>query len=281
VTAAAPRSLTPASPAASAASLPALEVSALSHAYGPRRVLHDVSLRVMPGEFTVLLGPNGAGKSTLFALVTRLFDARQGSIRIFGAALRQQPGVALAQLGVVFQQPTLDPDLSLRQNLAYSAALHGMSRAEGRRRGEEELARIGLLERAGEAVRRLSGGQRRRVEMARALMTRPRLLLMDEPTVGLDAASRSFLLDHVRRLCREEGLAVLWATHLIDEVDAASRLIVLHAGRVRAAGGPEQILAEGGGGTLRDAFARLTDEERASEDRTSEERAGDAREAPP
>ncbi|KAA2213635.1 ATP-binding cassette domain-containing protein [Pseudoroseomonas oryzae] len=249
-----------ASHGASGAAPPALEVSGLSHAYGPKHALHDVSLRVMPGEFTVLLGPNGAGKSTLFALVTRLFDARQGSIRIFGAELRRHPGQALAQLGVVFQQPTLDPDLSLRQNLAYSAALHGLSRAEGRRRAEQELARIGLLDRAGDAVRKLSGGQRRRVEMARALLTRPRLLLMDEPTVGLDAASRSFLLGHVRRLCREEGLAVLWATHLIDEVDENSRLIVLQEGRVRASGGLRDVLAEGGGGTLREAFARLTDE---------------------
>ncbi|RKK04170.1 ATP-binding cassette domain-containing protein [Pseudoroseomonas wenyumeiae] len=242
--------------------MPALEVSGLSHAYGARRVLHEVSLRVMPGEFTVLLGPNGAGKSTLFALLTRLFDARQGSIRIFGAELRRQPGLALAQLGVVFQQPTLDPDLSLRQNLAYSAALHGLGRAEARARTSEELARVELAHRAEEVVRGLSGGQRRRVEIARALLPRPRLLLLDEPTVGLDAASRAFVLDHVRRLCQEEGLAVLWATHLIDEVDAAARVVVLHQGHVRAAGTVAEILAAGGAGTLREAFARLTGETR-------------------
>ncbi|MBO1075546.1 ATP-binding cassette domain-containing protein [Roseomonas marmotae] len=240
--------------------MPALEVAGLSHAYGKRRVLHEVSLRVMPGEFTVLLGPNGAGKSTLFALITRLFDARQGAIRIFGAELRRQPGLALSQLGVVFQQPTLDPDLSLRQNLAYSAALHGIGRAEARARARVELARVGLEERADDVVRSLSGGQRRRVEIARALLPRPRLLLLDEPTVGLDAASRAFVLGHVRTLCQEDGLAVLWATHLIDEVDAASRVVVLHDGRVRACGTVPEILAAGGAGTLREAFARLTDE---------------------
>jgi ABC-2 type transport system ATP-binding protein len=252
----------PAPCSGSGLAMPALEVAGLSHAYGARRVLHEVSLRVMPGEFTVLLGPNGAGKSTLFALITRLFDARQGTIRIFGAELRRQPGLALAQLGVVFQQPTLDPDLSLRQNLAYSAALHGIGRAEARARAGEELARVDLGHRADDVVRSLSGGQRRRVEIARALLPRPRLLLLDEPTVGLDAASRAFVLGHVRRLCQEDGLAVLWATHLIDEVDASARVVVLHEGRVRARGTVSDILAAGGAGTLREAFACLTDEAR-------------------
>ena len=238
--------------------MPALEVSGLSHAYGARKVLHEVSLRVMPGEFTVLLGPNGAGKSTLFALITRLFDARQGSIRIFGSELRRRPDLALAQLGVVFQQPSLDPDLTLRQNLAYSAALHGISRAEARVRAQEELARIGLEQRADDTVRSLSGGQRRRVEIARALLARPRLLVLDEPTVGLDAASRAFLLDHVRGLCRENGLAVLWATHLIDEVDDTARVIVLHEGRIGASGSVPEILAAGQAATLREAFDHLT-----------------------
>jgi ABC-2 type transport system ATP-binding protein len=217
----------------------------------------------MPGDFTVLLGPNGAGKSTLFALATRLFDARGGSIRIFGQELARRPDLALARLGVVFQQQTLDPDLSVRENLLYGAALHGLPRAEARRRAARELERIGMAERAGEAVRSLSGGQRRRVEIARALLTTPALLLLDEPTVGLDAASRSFLLDHVRRLCREEGLAVLWATHLIDEVAEDARVVVLHAGQVRAAGGvPEILAAAGDAPSLREAFARLTEERR-------------------
>lgn len=248
----------PAASSSSELAMPALEVSGLSHAYGARQVLHEVSLRVMPGEFTVLLGPNGAGKSTLFALITRLFDARQGSIRIFGNELRRRPGLALAQLGVVFQQPTLDPDLTLRQNMAYSAALHGIGRAEARLRASEELARIGLEQRADDTVRSLSGGQRRRVEIARALLARPRLLVLDEPTVGLDAASRAFLLDHVRGLCRENGLAVLWATHLIDEVDASARVIVLHEGRIRASGSVPEVLAAGGAATLHEAFDHLT-----------------------
>ncbi|HYZ32257.1 MAG TPA: ATP-binding cassette domain-containing protein [Crenalkalicoccus sp.] len=251
-----------AAPAASAA-VPALEVSGLSHAFGPRLALCDVALRVMPGDFTVLLGPNGAGKSTLFALVTRLFDARDGDIRIFGQELAARPEFALARLGVVFQQPTLDADISVRQNLYYAAALHGMPRAVARRRAAQELQRIGMADRAGDRVRDLSGGQRRRVEIARALLPAPSLLLLDEPTVGLDAASRSFLLDHVHRLCREEGLAVLWATHLIDEVAEDARVVVLHAGKLRATGTvPEILEAAGGAPSVREAFARLTGERR-------------------
>jgi ABC-2 type transport system ATP-binding protein len=251
---AAPRAEAPAS------SVAALEVEGLSFAYGSRSALQDVAFRVLPGEFAVLLGPNGAGKSTLFALVTRLFDAPSGAaIRVFGAALRAEPGRALARLGVVFQQPTLDPDLSVRENLLYHAALHGMSGREARDSAARELSRIGLDGRERDRVRNLSGGQRRRAEIARALLTRPALLLLDEPTVGLDAASRGFLLAHVRRLCREEGLAVLWATHLIDEVTEEARVLVLRAGTLLADADVPGLLARTDAATVADAFSRLTE----------------------
>ena len=241
-------------------SVPALDVERLSFAYGKRPALRGVGFRVMPGEFAVLLGPNGAGKSTLFALVTRLFDAPAGAaVRVFGADLRREPGRALSALGVVFQQPTLDPDLSVRECLLYHAALHGLPGAEARERAARELGRVGLGDRAADRVRDLSGGQRRRAEIARALLTRPRLLLLDEPTVGLDAASRAFLLDHVRGLCRDEGLAVLWATHLIDEVGEGARVVVLRDGEIRANGAVQEVLAQArGAATVAEAFARLT-----------------------
>jgi ABC-2 type transport system ATP-binding protein len=242
------------------AATPALEVERLSFAYGKRPALRGVGFRILPGEFAVLLGPNGAGKSTLFALATRLFDAPgEAAIRVFGADLRREPGRALAALGVVFQQPTLDPDLSLRESLLYHAALHGLPGAEARSRAARELERVGLGDRAAERARNLSGGQRRRAEIARALLTRPSLLLLDEPTVGLDAASRAFLLDHVRALCRDERLAVLWATHLIDEVGEGARVVVLRDGEVRADGDVPAVLARAGGAaTMGEAFARLT-----------------------
>jgi ABC-2 type transport system ATP-binding protein len=238
---------------------PALEVSRLSFAYGKRRVLHEVGLRVMPGEFAVLLGPNGAGKSTLFALITRLFDAPPpGSVRIFGTEMREQPGVALARLGVVFQQPTLDPDISVIENLLYHGALHGLPRAESRRRAMHELERVELADRAGSTVRALSGGQRRRAEVARALLTRPALLLLDEATTGLDMPSRAAVRTHVRGLCTTQGLAVLWATHLIEEVPDEARVVMLAEGRVRAEGTVPEVLAQAKAPDLPGAFARLT-----------------------
>jgi ABC-2 type transport system ATP-binding protein len=217
-----------------------------------------VSCAIAPSRYCVLLGLNGAGKTTLFSLVTRLYDNTSGAIRVFGHDLRKEPGPALRSLGVVFQQRTLDLDLSVLQNLTYHGALHGFSPREARRRAGEELSRLGLGERAGDKARKLSGGQMRRVEIARALLHRPRLLLLDEPTVGLDIDSRQSILDHVQRLCREEGLAVLWATHLIDEALPGSEVIILHRGRVLSHGPLDQVVAEAGADNIRDAFTRLT-----------------------
>ncbi|HWF97708.1 MAG TPA: ABC transporter ATP-binding protein [Steroidobacteraceae bacterium] len=239
---------------------PPLVVEGLSHAFGPRQALCEVSFELDRGDRTVLLGLNGAGKTTLFSLITRLYNHRGGSIRIFGWEIKQNPSEALARLGVVFQLPTLDPDLSVAQNLFYHAALHGLPRREAAARITREIERVGLTERMHEKARTLSGGQRRRVEIARALIHRPKMLLLDEATVGLDIASRQFLLDHVRMLCREEGLAVLWATHLIDEVDSEARVIVLHKGRILAKGPVPEVIRQADAASIREAFDRLTGE---------------------
>ncbi len=236
----------------------ALEITALSHSYGARPALRAVDLTLYPGDFVVLLGLNGAGKSTLFSLATRLYAHRSGSVLIFGAAIDEDPATALSRMGVVFQQSTLDLDLTVEQNLRYHAALHGLPRPLAEARIAAELARLDLVKRRRDKVRQLSGGLRRRVEIARALLHDPRLLLLDEPTVGLDVEGRQFLLDHVRALCREQGIGVLWATHLIDEVGAEARLVVLHQGRVMAAGTVPEVLATTGAASIRDAFDRLT-----------------------
>jgi ABC-2 type transport system ATP-binding protein len=235
----------------------ALELSALSHSYGARRALDDVSFTLRPGDFAVLLGLNGAGKSTLFSLVTRLYAHRSGAIRVFGVDIDRDPAASLSRIGVVFQQSTLDLDLTVEQNLRYHAALHGMSRAAAESLIAAELARVELTDRRRDKARALSGGQRRRVEIARALLHRPRLLLLDEPTVGLDVAARRFLLEHTRALCRNERLTALWATHLIDEVDEDARVVVLHRGRVLAAGPAPEIQRAAGTATIRDAFDAL------------------------
>ncbi len=237
----------------------ALEVEKLCYAFGSRQVLHDVAIMVRPGDFSILLGLNGAGKTTLFALITRLYSARVGRISVFGHDIEREPLLALAQLGVVFQQSTLDLDLTVEQNLYYHAALHGITRSAATPRIEEELARINLLDRRGDKARALSGGQKRRVELARALLHEPSLLLLDEPTVGLDMESRQFLLHHVQSLCRSRAIGVLWATHLIDEATDASRVIVLHHGRVLADAPAQDITARNE--TLKNAFDRLTRKE--------------------
>jgi ABC-2 type transport system ATP-binding protein len=239
------------------AAAPALEITGLSHAFGARKVLREVGFSVRPGDFCVLLGLNGAGKTTLFALATRLFHARGGSIRVFGHDIARDSSAALAQMGVVFQQPTLDLDLTVAQNMDYHAALHGMPRQQARERATAELERSGMLGRARDRARLLSGGQRRRVEVARALVHSPGLLLLDEPTVGLDVESRRALLLHVRAMCAERGLGVLWATHLIDEADDDARVIVLHQGAVLADGRVPDVVATVGERDLRGAFDRL------------------------
>ncbi|MCO7614741.1 ATP-binding cassette domain-containing protein [Pseudomonas chlororaphis] len=235
----------------------ALEVSQLSFAYGPRQALDQVSLSLAPGRFAALLGPNGAGKSTLIALLTRLYDLQQGDIRVGGYSLRNAARAALRQLGVVFQQSTLDLDLSVEQNLHYHAALHGLSRRQGQARIDAELARQGLTERRRDSVRALNGGHRRRVEIARALLHEPRLLLLDEASAGLDPASRLALNRHIRQLCQEQRLSVLWTTHLLDEVQADDQLLILHQGRL-VASGVASTISQQQGGDLSAAFTRLT-----------------------
>ena len=234
----------------------ALRVDALSHFYGARKALDDVSFAVRPASFVALLGLNGAGKSTLFSLVTRLYAIRAGQIRIFGHDVDRRPGDALRLVGVVFQPRTLDLDLSVTQNLTYHAALHGIGVRAARIRAGEVLTRIALSDRANDKVRDLSGGQMRRVEIARALLHRPRLLILDEATVGLDIKARADILRHVRMLVREEGVAVVWATHLVDEIADGDDMIVLHKGRILAHGPVAGIVASGEGAGA--AFTRLT-----------------------
>jgi ABC-2 type transport system ATP-binding protein len=239
-------------------SLDALNVRGVSHRFGKLRALDDVSLSVPTGSFTVLLGLNGAGKSTLFSLVTRLYDNTSGTISILGRDVRRQPTAALQRLGVVFQARTLDADLSLLQNLTYHAALHGLGASESKRRAIAALELVGLSERAAEKVRHLSGGQARRVEIARCMLHRPGLLLLDEPTVGLDIGSRESVISIVRELAATHGIGVLWATHLIDEIENTDRIVVLHKGKVLYAGTVPGLRDHAGADSVSDAFRALT-----------------------
>jgi ABC-2 type transport system ATP-binding protein len=237
---------------------PALLLDSVVKSYGPIRAVDGVSLRAEPGEFIALLGPNGAGKTTLFQLLSGLFAADSGRIEVMGHDMSRDPVPALARLGIVFQQPTLDLELSVTANLLFHAGLHGIARDAAQSRIEKELARLGLGERSHEKAARLSGGNRRRIELARALLHEPRLLLMDEPTVGLDPQSRGDLLRLILSMRTERSVAVLWATHLCDEVPAADRVIVMHRGKVLADTTPSKLVADSGAATIEAAFLSMT-----------------------
>ena len=227
----------------------------LRYAYGPKTALDGISFDIPKGVFCALLGPNGAGKSTLFALLTRLFTSPEGRMEIAGHDLSAHPRRALAKIGVVFQQPSLDLDLTVHRNLKYFAALHGIAGQEAETRIQTVLTRLNMAERAGETVRALNGGHRRRTEIARALIHDPSVLLLDEPTVGLDAASRAAITDHVHRLAAEDGLTVLWATHLTDEIQPDDHLLILHRGQIHADGRCADIT---GDQALIDRFLSMT-----------------------
>jgi ABC-2 type transport system ATP-binding protein len=234
-----------------------LQVEAVRKAYGSRVALKGVSLALAAGEFVALLGPNGAGKTTLFQLLTGLFNADAGVVRVCGHDMRREPVRALGRIGVVFQQMTLDLDLSVEANLVFHARLHGLGGRVARERIADALRRLGLTERARDRVRELSGGNRRKVELARALIHQPSVLLMDEATVGLDPASRRQLLAEVLGL-RERGVAVLWASHLVDEAEAADRVVVLHKGEILAEGAPQALVTQVGAASLAEAFLQMT-----------------------
>lgn len=213
-----------------------VKVSHLSHHFGAKIALNEVSFELQAGQFSALLGPNGAGKTTLFSILTRLLQPSEGQAMLFGEDLARHSGRALSKTGVVFQQSTLDLDLTVLQNLHYHGAIQGMSSRHIRARAEAELSRFELWERRDERVRNLNGGHRRRVEIARALLHQPALLLLDEASAGLDLESRTSLYQHVRKLCDSDNIAVLWTTHLVEELALDDDALLLANGQLRDRG---------------------------------------------
>jgi ABC-2 type transport system ATP-binding protein len=207
----------------------ALEIKNVSHKFGEFTALDDVSLNINSGDFTVLLGLNGAGKTTLYSLITRLYNNNSGSIQIYG----------------------------VRENLQYHSSLHGISSSDANKRIDSEIVRIKLEDKIKNKIRSLSGGQRRRVEIARSLLHKPKLLLLDEPTVGLDIGSRQMILKHVKTLCKKNNLAVLWATHLIDEIDKGEKVIIIDKGKVLESGDVSKVIKKTKTKNIKDAFNKL------------------------
>ena len=235
-----------------------LRTSGLTKRYGKQAALNGLSLELTAGSFVALLGPNGAGKSTLFQVLTGLFAADEGEVEVAGHSLRHTAVAALRHIGVVFQQISLDMDLSIRRNLLFQADLQGLPRALARSRIEAGCARFGLADQLGRKVRELSGGNRRKVELVRANLHQPAVLLMDEATVGLDPKSRHDLLAALRADVRERGVCVLWATHWVEEAEAADRVLVLHKGELLADGSPAAVTNALGEATLEAGFIAKT-----------------------
>jgi ABC-2 type transport system ATP-binding protein len=237
---------------------PMLQIESLTKRYGARTALQGLSVMLAERSLVALLGPNGAGKSTLFQVLTGLFVADEGEVQVNGLSLRREATRALRHIGVVFQQMSLDLDLSVRRNLQFHADLHGLPAALARERMQAGCEALGIAADMDRAVRELSGGNRRKVELVRALLHRPALLLMDEPTVGLDPKSRRDLMGAIRADIAERGTTVLWATHLVEEAEGADRVLVLHRGRLLADGTPAAVTAALGGATLEEGFIAAT-----------------------
>jgi ABC-2 type transport system ATP-binding protein len=235
-----------------------LRIDGLSKRYGKQPALRSVSLALAAGSFVALLGPNGAGKSTLFQVLTGLFAADEGDVEVAGHSLRTAATRALRHIGVVFQQISLDLDLSVRRNLLFQADLQGLPRGLANERIGADTARLGLSADLERKVRELSGGNRRKVELVRANLHRPAVLLMDEATVGLDPKSRQDLLAALHADVRERGTCVLWATHWVEEAQGADRVLVLHKGAVLADGTPAAVTQALGEPTLEAGFIART-----------------------
>ncbi len=212
----------------------AIDVQNVSFRYPQRQALCNLSLQVREGEVFALLGPNGGGKTTLFRLLSTLIPLQQGEIDILGRGVRRQAADVRRSIGVVFQAPSVDKKLTVAENLHHQGMLYGLSGTTLAERRDEMLSRLGLTDRAGDRVETLSGGLRRRVELAKGLLHRPRVLLMDEPSAGLDPAARADLWEYLRGVARGQGVTVVLTTHLLEEADRADRLAILHEGRLVA-----------------------------------------------
>lgn len=235
-----------------------LRTTGLTKRYGTRAALKSLSLSLASGQFVALLGPNGAGKSTLFQVLTGLFVADEGEVEVAGHSLYRSATAALRHVGVVFQQMSLDLDLSVRRNLLFQADLHGLPRRLAASRIETGCAQLGIDADLDRRVRELSGGNRRKVELVRALLHRPSVLLMDEATVGLDPRSRQDLMRALHANVQERGVCVLWATHRVEEAEGADRVLVLHRGELLADGTPTQVTQALGQPTLEEGFIART-----------------------
>ncbi|MEM9353387.1 MAG: ABC transporter ATP-binding protein [Planctomycetota bacterium] len=228
----------------------AIVVEALSHRYGERTAVDGLSLTVEEGEVFVFLGPNGSGKTTLFRVLSTLIPIQSGRVEMLGHDLATQTNAVRNDLGVVFQAPSLDKKLTVSENLRHQGRLYGLAGQLLRQRTEEMLSAVGLSERAGDIVETLSGGMRRRVELAKGLLHNPSLLLLDEPSTGLDPGSRADLWRYLHTIRERDGVTIVLTTHLLEEAERADRIAIMDKGRLAALDTPTALRASVGGDSI-------------------------------
>jgi ABC-2 type transport system ATP-binding protein len=228
----------------------ALTLEGVSFRYGDRQALDDVSFAVQPGEIFGLLGPNGGGKTTLFRILSTSLPVQHGQVSLLGCNVATQPDAVREVIGVTFQSPSLDPKLTVGENLTYQGHLYGLRGAPLQQRSAELLQKLGLSDRTKDIAQTLSGGLKRRVEIAKSLLHQPRVLLLDEPSTGLDPGARHDLWRYLRSLRDEAGVTVLVTTHLMEEAERCDRLGILDKGRLVAQGTPDELRASVGGDTV-------------------------------
>lgn len=228
----------------------AVDIQQVTHRYGDHVALRNVTLAVAPGTLFGLLGPNGGGKTTLFRILSTLLTPTEGMAHVQALDVTAQPDVVRQQLGVVFQQPALDDELTVSENLRYHGALYGLRGAHLEKRLQHLAEVFGVDDRLSDRVKTLSGGLQRRADLARGLLHRPEVLLLDEPTTGLDPAARHAFWQALARLRQTEGTTLLVATHLMDEAERCDEVGILDRGRLVAHGTPDALKAALGGETL-------------------------------
>lgn len=230
--------------------LPAVDIAHLAHRYGEHQAIADLSFSVASGEIFVILGPNGSGKTTLFRVLSTLIPLQEGTVYMLGHDLRSDSDAIRAQLGVVFQSPSVDKKLTVIENILHHGRLYGLGGRDLRARADEMLARLGLADRRRDLVEKLSGGLRRRVELAQGMLHRPRLLLLDEPSTGLDPGARSDVWHYLKQVREVTGVTVLLTTHLLEEAANADRIAIMHRGQLAALDTPPALQAAVGGDAI-------------------------------
>jgi ABC-2 type transport system ATP-binding protein len=228
----------------------AVDISHLAHRYGEHEAIRDLTLNIAEREIFAVLGPNGSGKTTLFRVLSTLIPIQQGEVRILGHDLRRDAAAIRSQLGIVFQSPSIDKKLTVMENVVYHGRLYGLNGRDLHTRADEMLTRLGLSDRRRELVEKLSGGLRRRVELATGMLHRPRLLLLDEPSTGLDPGARSDLWQYLEQVRDNDGVTVVVTTHLLDEAQRADRIAIMHKGQLAALDTPTVLQAAVGGDAI-------------------------------